>query len=231
MLYLVNNCRDFFLSLERSMKKQLGIRFENPLIGVFLGGNGLYSISILAIVLMAVWCFFLGIACADKTPSSGEATLPTEEISAEPEVGTYSFYPEAYQEEKTDTLLDEEANLRLQLHHYTLMDKGSEMVSGEGPSADTVFSRDFAATIKLWHQNQLILDSTFVKEVFEEVIPDEDFLHYAVLMGVNLERWDAENQEVVVGLWISMPESCYTYYFEVFIGLNGQVRYELSDIG
>jgi hypothetical protein len=143
---------------------------------------------------------------------------------------TFSFHPEDYKEETLDTILDRDADLRLTIKRYTLMEKGFEVpFEFEGNKTNIIHYRDFAADIKVTQGNKTIYAETIQKENFKDRIGDKEFLNLAFLSLVELENYNKDTGQVKIKCMTVMIESDYAYFFQLTIDRLGNKTIEIVE--
>lgn len=141
-----------------------------------------------------------------------------------------TYFPEQYEEFKTDTVLDSKANVRVIIVRKTLMDKAVAFTYTDDKNQNyTHFYRDYATEITVIRSDKILFKKTLYKTNFEQ-IGDEEFLKKAITHNTWIQGYDKKSGTVRISHVIGVPETDWAYHFTLVIDKNGSFHSELDEI-
>ena len=84
--------------------------------------------------------------------------------------------------------------------------------------------RDFAGDVKLSNGDKMIYTKSIHKDLFSDMIEDDEFLSLAFLSRVKFDSYDDKAGELKLGCMVVMIESCYAHFFQIIIDKEGNQR-------
>ncbi|MBY0245722.1 MAG: DUF4738 domain-containing protein [Sphingobacteriaceae bacterium] len=140
------------------------------------------------------------------------------------------YFPEKYEENTIDTILDSKENLRISITKKTLMNKSVSFSHTSKKSTTSVFHfRDYSSEITVYKSNKILFNRTFNKNDFEQ-IGDENFLNQAITLNTWVQEYDKQSKIIKIQHVIGVPETCWSYHFTLFIDKDGKFHSELDEI-
>lgn len=140
------------------------------------------------------------------------------------------YIPEQYEENRIDTILDSNENLRVVIIRKTLMDKSVFFTyTLENEQTEIHYYRDYTSEITVFKADSILFKRTFYKNDFEQ-IGDEEFLKEAITYNTWIQEYDKKSKMVKISHVIGVPETDWNYHFTLFIDKNWEFHSELDEI-
>ena len=141
-----------------------------------------------------------------------------------------SIYPESFEEEIIDSLLDIDKNIRLIIKISTRMDKYvSKVYVLDSNRIEKYVYRDKAISFNLLVDDAIRLDTTILKENLTQ-IGDEDFLKQSTMHRAWIRDYDRVNNTIYTRFNATVPDTDWAYAFVIVIDIDGNCKIELEYI-
>lgn len=189
------------------------------------------------LVFFVLLSFFL--TCCTESPQINrkgnkdeEATQPQASDIALPGFisDKITYHPEQYGENIVDTVLNQEANLRLVIKNYTLMDKGIDTVYVyENGTKERIHFRHIASDIKLILGDSLIYSKTFTKESLPNIDFTDDFGKASMLNPIWLNEYDRKKSTITLFTTACVPDTDWCNFYKIYVDHEGKQNIVLAE--
>jgi hypothetical protein len=185
--------------------------------------NTNFKIMQRAIFFFFIWILLLS-SCSENSPARQDST---EYEKIEDDTLT-TYFPEKYEEEILDTILDPENNFKVLIKKSTLMDKSIvQTIELDNKQIQKLVYRDKSILIKVTIGERILLDTLLTKGIFPQ-IGDNDFLRKAIMWGAWIEKYDKINKEVTLSCNVIVPDSDWGYNFIIKVDNKAKKKYCLT---
>ncbi|PTX20170.1 uncharacterized protein DUF4738 [Pontibacter mucosus] len=141
-----------------------------------------------------------------------------------------TYHPEQYEEDIVDTVLNQEANLRLVLKNYSLMDRGIDTVYVyENGTRERIHFRHHASDIKLSLGDSLIYSETFTKENLPSIDFTDEFGRASRLNQIWLNEFNREENIITLFATVCVPDTDWCNFYKIYIDHEGKQRIVLAE--